>query len=172
VAALVAALLGVLLSACSSGSSTLQTYTVGPAGHQMRIAATESQHVDASPLSKKPVAGSALLAGSVGYTGRLALPDNGSLQWSVAASPTTVPAAHARWIINDFFNNTPERRGTWHGMPADLGVRPCSTPSGPCPGYLGGIQVLSGNTLYSVFVSADDRATIWNAIHSFGITGT
>lgn len=49
----------------------------------------------------------------------------------------SVAPAHAHWVINDFFNNDPERLTTWHGTPADLGVRPCKTPAGSCLGYLG-----------------------------------
>ena len=76
---------------------------------------------------------------------------------------------HAHWIINDYFNNDPERLTTWHGTPADIGVRPCNTPAGSCRGYLGGLQVFRSGVLYNVTIASDSSATVWAVIHSIRI---
>lgn len=88
-----------------------------------------------------------MLTGATNYTSTLTLPGDGTVRVSISVLPGPVAPAHARWIINDYFNNVPERLTTWHGSPADEGVQPCSTPSGACPGYLGGIQVFEGGAL-------------------------
>ena len=69
--------------------------------------------------------------------------------------------AHAHWIINDFFNNDPERLTTWHGTPADLGVRRGNTPAGSCPGHLGGLQLFRGGVIYNVTIASDSSDTAW-----------
>jgi len=81
--------------------------------------------------------GTSVLPGAVNYATTLTLPDNGSVQATISVPSGPVAPAHARWIINDYFNNDPERLTVWHGTPADLERRPCNTPAGPCPGYLG-----------------------------------
>ena len=86
---------------------------------------------------------------------------------SIPSGPVT--AGHAHWIINDFFNNDPERLTVWRGTAADLGVRPCSTPAGPCPGYVGGFQVFRSGVLYNVTLTSDDSGTAWAVLHSIRI---
>ena len=110
-----------------------------------------------------------MLPGAVNYATTLTLPDNGSVRVAVSVPSGSVASAHAHWIINDFFNNDPERLATWHGTPADIGVRPCNTPAGPCPGYLGGLQVFRGGALYNVTIDSESSDTAWAVIHSIRI---
>ncbi len=105
----------------------------------------------------------------VNYATRLALPGNGAVDVVVSVPTGPVAPAHARWIIGDYFNNDPEHLTTWHGTPADLGVRPCNTPAGSCPGYLGGLQVLRGGVLYNVTMASDSSDTVWTVIRSIRI---
>lgn len=156
-----------LASAACGGPSRLQTYTVGPAGHQILIAAAPNQKVPI-PTMSGPTPNS-VVAGATYYSYSLRLPGSGRVDVTVSVSRRAIPAAHARWIIQDFFNNVPERLTTWHGRPADAGVQPCSTPAGPCPGWVGGIQVLRDGTLYDVVVSADSKLTASAVVNSFDI---
>jgi hypothetical protein len=165
---LLVGLTAILLCGCSDQAS-LQTYTVGPAGHQVRISAAQSQHVGVA-VSGGRSAGTSVISGAINYASSLALPSNGLVRVAISVPRIAIPAAHARWIINDFFNNTPERLTTWHGASADLGVRPCSTPAGPCTGYLGGIQVIRGGALYNVTVQAGSARTAWAVIDSFHLS--
>ncbi len=105
----------------------------------------------------------------VNYATKLALPDNGGVEVAVSVPSGPVAPAHARWIINDYFNNDPERLTVWHGTPADLGVRPCNTPAGPCPGYLGGFQAFRNGVLYNVTIASDSSDTAWAVIRSIRI---
>ena len=100
---------------------------------------------------------------------RLALPDNGTVDVVVSIPTSPVARAHARWIIDDYFNNDPERLTTWHRTPADLGVRPCNTPAGSCPSYVGGLQVFRNGVLYNVTMASDSSDTMWTVIHSIRI---
>jgi hypothetical protein len=157
-----------ILMTGGASQPNLVSYSVGPQGHQIRIAATAGQHLH--PLvAGGSSAGTSVLPGAVNYATRLALPDNGAVQVTVSVPSGSVAPAHAHWVINDFFNNDPERLTTWHGTPADLGVRPCNTPAGSCPGYLGGLQVFRGGVLYNVTIASDRSATAWAVIHSIRI---
>lgn len=162
-----------VLALCGfSGGAPLQTYVVGPAGHQLRVAASPAQRVVTStttePTAPTPQ-GSALLFGATAYRATLALPGHGQVRVSIEVSPTPIRAAHARWIIHDFFNNTPEQLTTWRGSLADAGVKPCDTPGGPCPGYVGGIQVVRNGALFDVWVQAGTQRLAWAVVHSFGL---
>ena len=160
----------VLIAGCSTPPD-LDSYTVGPRGHQIHLAAAAGQHLrpaTAGGLS----AGTSVLPGAVNYETTLALPDHGRVQVAISVPSGSVAAAHARWIINDYFNNDPERRTTWHGTPADAGARPCNTPAGACPGYQGGLQVFQSGVLYNVTVSSDSSDTAWAVIHSIRIPPT
>ena len=164
-------LVALVLAGCSSQSNpNLKSYLVGPLGHQIRIDAAIGQHV-APASAGGHSAGSSALPG-VNYATSLALPDNGNIEVAVSIPSGPVTADHARWIINDFFNNVPERLTVWRGTAADLGVRPCSTPAGPCPGYVGGFQVFRSGVLYNVFLTSGDSETAWAVLHSIRIPAT
>ena len=156
----------IVVTGCSS-QPNLENYSVGPQAHQIRVAAEAGQHLH-PVVPGGSSAGSSVLPG-VNYATRLDLPDNGGVEVAVSVPSGSVSPAHARWIINDYFNNDPERRTTWHGSPADLGVRPCNTPAGPCPGYQGGLQVLRGGVLYDVTIASDSSDTAWAVIRSIRI---
>jgi hypothetical protein len=111
------------------------------------------------------------MPGATNFATRLPLPRGGSVEVAVSVPAIPVPTAHERWIINDYFNNDPERRTTWHGSPADLGVRRCNTPAGLCPGYVGGFQVIRSDILYNVTVSSYSSDIAWAVIHSVRIPG-
>jgi len=98
----------------------------------------------------------------------LALPGNGTAAISIRVSPTPIPKAQARSTLSEF-NNIPEHRTTWHGLPADLGVIPCTTPSGPCPGFQCGFTVFENRTFYNVFVFSMDQQTAMQVIGSIRI---
>jgi hypothetical protein len=164
------ALFGGLLSACSnSQAGALRTYTIGPPGHQI--------HVDASPLQEprttsdvSPPSTDALVPGVLtNYGASLSLPGGGKVQVQINISSFSIPKARRHWIIDSFFNNTPEKPTTWHGVPADLGVVSCVTPSGSCPGYDGGVTVVRGTALYNVFIHSGSSSTAWAVIHSFAV---
>jgi hypothetical protein len=159
-----------LLTGCSSPStlSDLASYSVGPPGHRVQIAAASELRPHTSVAGGTSV-GTAVLPGAVDYTTVLALPGNGRVRVSISVPPGAVAPAHARWIINSYFNNTPERLTTWHGEPADEGVRPCSTPAGACPGYLGGFQVFQDGSLYNVTIASGSSDTAWAVIDSIRI---
>jgi hypothetical protein len=89
----------------------------------------------------------------------------------VSVPTNAVAPDHARWIINDYFNNDPERRVIWQGTPADLGVRRCNTPAGLCAGYVGGFQVFRDHVLYNVTVTSSSSATAWAVVRSVRIPG-
>jgi len=155
------------MAGCSS-QPNLDSYAVGPPGHQIRIAAAAGQHLN-PVVAGGSSAGTSVLPGAVNYATTLALPDNGSVRVAVSVLSGAVAPAHARWIINDYFNNDPERLTTWHGTPADVGVRLCNTPAGACPGYLGGLQVFRSGALYNVTIFSDSSDTAWAVIHSIRI---
>jgi len=110
-----------------------------------------------------------VLPGALNYAITLTLPDNGRVQVAISVPSGPVTPAHARWIINDYFNNVPERLTTWHGNPADEGVQPCRTPAGACPGYLGGIQVFQGGALCNITIASGSSGTAWAVIRSIQI---
>lgn len=157
----------VLMAGCSSPPN-LDSYSVGPQGHQIHIAAAAGQHLRPA-IAGGLSAGTSVLPGAVNYATSLALPDNGRVQVAISVPPGPVASSHARWIINDYFNNDPERLTTWHGTPADAGVRPCNTPAGSCPGYQGGLQVFRNGSLYNVTIASDSSETAWAVIHSIHI---
>jgi len=93
------------------------------------------------------------------------------MQVSIIVSPSPIPPARASWIIDSYFDNIPQKLVTWHGVPADIGVLPCSTPSGACPGFVGGFTVVRGTTLYNVFIpQAGSSSMGWAVINSIAIT--
>jgi len=98
----------------------------------------------------------------------LALPSQGRADISIVVSPMAVSSAQDHRII-DTYNNIPEHQTTWHGHPADLGVLPCTTPSGPCSGFVGGFTVVVGRTWYDVFLFSMDQQVAWRAIRSIRI---
>jgi hypothetical protein len=153
----------------SSGPAVLlQTYIVGPVGHQLQIAAGPGQSV-AHPTVRGPMPNGMVPDATI-YSYSLTMPTSGEVKIMVSVAPAAISAARAHRIIFGYFNNTPERLTTWNGLPADSGVRPCSTPAGSCPGYLGGIQVVSRDTLYDVFVdSVNSPETALAVIESFNI---
>lgn len=157
----------ILVAGCSS-QPNLDSYSVGPRGHQIRIAAAPEQHLKPA-VAGGSSAGTSVLPGAVNYAATLALPGNGSVQVTVSVHSRALAPAHAHWIINDLFNNDPERLTTWHGTPADVGVRPCNTPAGACPGYLGGLQVFRNGALYNVTISSESSDSAWAVIHSIRI---
>jgi hypothetical protein len=55
------------------------------------------------------------------------------------------------------------------GMPAIREVVDCSTPSGPCPGNVGGLEVLDGSTLFDVFTGQLDDDATTKALSSFHV---
>jgi len=116
--------------------------------------------------------GTSVLPGAVNYATTLTLPDNGSVQATISVPSGPVAPAHARWIINDYFNNDPERLTSWHGSPADEGVRPCNTPAGACPGYQGGLQFFRSGALYDITVASSNSDTAWAVLRSIRIPAT
>jgi hypothetical protein len=159
----------ILAAGCSSQPQPhLDSYSVGPQGHKIRIAAAAGQHLHPVVAGGSSV-GTSVLPGAVNYATSLALPNNGSVQVAVSVPSGAVAPGHAHWIINDYFNNVPERLTTWHGTPADVGVQPCSTPAGACPGYLGGLQVFRTGALYNVTIDSDSSDTAWAVIRSIRI---
>lgn len=152
-------------AACSQGPSNLVRYTVGPPGHEMVLKASPGQNVQSAP----PERGNGLLPHSTEFSYRLVLPGAGSASIEIMVSPTAVLKAHARWIIHDLFNNIPEHRTTWRGLPADAGVLPCTTPAGPCPGFQGGFTIFVGRTLYNVFVSSSSSSIANEVVRSVEI---
>ncbi len=162
-------LAGTLVAGCSSQTQPhLDSYSVGPQGHQIRIAARAGQHLN-PVVAGGSSAGTSLIPGAVNYSTTLALPNNGVVRVDISVPSSSVAPAHAQWIINDYFKNVPERLTTWHGIPADIGVRPCSTPAGPCPGYLGGLQIIQSGALYNVTFRSNSSDTAWAVIHSIRI---
>ena len=159
-----------LMAGCSSPPG-LDSYAVGPPGHQIHVAAAAGQHLR-STMAGVLWARNAVLPGAVNYATHLVLPDNGWVQVAITVPSGSVLPAHARWIINHYYNNVPERLTKWDGTSADAGVRPCSTPAGSCPGYLGGLQVFRSGVLYNVTISSDSSDTAWAVIHSIRIPGT
>ena len=166
VVVMLTSMLALVACSCSSPSAAeaLTTYTVGPPGHQLRIAAAPSQHPRLDYIGT-----SFVVPGAARYRGTLALPGGGLEIVEISVSPGAIAGAHARWIINDDYNNLPEHLVTWHGAPADRGVIPCTTPAGPCSGYQGGMTVLRGNVLYDVFVQTGNEATARAVVNSFNI---
>lgn len=155
-----------------SGSAPqgLASYSVGPQGHQIHIIAKAGQRITPAVAGGRS-AGTAVIPGATNYSTKLALPHGGTVQVALSVPTNAVAPAHARWIINDYFNNDPERRVTWHGMPADLGVRRCNTPAGLCDGYVGGFQVFRDHVLYNVTVTSSSSATAWAVVRSIRISG-
>jgi hypothetical protein len=96
-----------LLSCCST-SAPLAGYSVGPAGHEVRIEAVPGLRLHPSVAGGTSV-GTAALPGAVNDTTTLSLPDDGTVEVSISLPP--VPVA-----------------------PARDGVRPCSPAAGTCPG--------------------------------------
>jgi hypothetical protein len=78
---------------------------------------------------------------------------------------------HAHRIINDFFNNDPERLTTWHGHPADLGVRRCNTPAGSCPSHLGGLQLSRGGVICDFTIASYSSDAAWVVPPEFALAG-
>jgi hypothetical protein len=163
-------IVALLLCACSgqTGAQSLKTYSIGPAGHQLEIAGAPSQHMNVTEV-RTPPSRNAILPGASNYAGTVALPGGGKVGVGIGISPSAIPVSRAWRIIHGYFNNTPERLATWHGALVDRGIVPCGTPSGPCPGFLGGMAVLRDNTLYNVFVEAGNSSTAWAVINSFRI---
>ena len=164
---------GLLYSACSNNQvvaniQALRTYTVGPPGHQIRISASPSQRPRTTP---SPLTANGVVPGATNYMTSLSLPRGGKMQVSIIVSPSPIPQALASRIIDSYFNNTPQKLVTWHGVPADIGVVPCSTPSGSCPGFVGGFTVVLGTALYNVFIpQAGNDSMGWAVINSIAIT--
>jgi hypothetical protein len=162
---------GAVAMSLLSGSSShgFASYSVGPQGHQIRIVAGAGQHL-APAVGGGTSAGTAVIPGAINYSTKLTLPHGGAVQVAVSVPSHAVAPAHARWIINDYFNNDPEQRVTWHGTSADLGVRRCNTPAGLCPGYVGGFQVFRDHVLYNVMVNSSSSDTAWAVIRSVRIS--
>jgi hypothetical protein len=146
----------------------LARYSVGPEGHQIGILAEAGQRIQPSSVGGHS-AGSAVIPGATNYATSLALPMGGDVEVAVSVPAAPVASAHTHWIINDYFNNDPERRTTWHGTPADLGVRHCNTPAGSCPGYVGGLQVFRNHILYNVTLASSSSQTAWAVLKSIRI---
>ena len=154
-----------VLSRAGWPSATLTVYRVGPAGHHLDVAAAPAQH-PVLVVAPGPPSASAIVPRATTSSGRLGLADGGAVFVTISTSRRPIPAAHARWIIHHFFNNTPEHLTIWHGRTVDRGVVPCSTPSGSCAGYVGGMTELRDATLYDVMVHASTRATAWAVVNS------
>ena len=158
-----------LIAGCSSQpKANLDTYSVGPQGHQIRIAAAAGQHLH-PVVAGGSSPGTAQIPGAVNYSTILALPDNGVVRVDVSVPSGSLAPALAHSIIYDYFNRDPERLTTWHGSPADIGVRPCGTAAGPCPGYMGGLQVFQNGVLYNINFRNDSSDTAWVMIYSIRI---
>jgi hypothetical protein len=56
------------------------------------------------------------------------------------------------------------------GMPAATQTLACSDPSGPCPGFVGGLVVLDGDhTIYDVYTHQPDRASVEGVLDSLRV---
>lgn len=163
-------LAAILLAGCTSHPN-LDSYSVGPHGHQIRVAAAAGQR-PIPVVAGGRSAGTSVLPSSVNYATTLTLPDGGWVRVAISVPSGSIVPANAHWIIHDYFNNIPERLTTWHGVPADMGVRPCSTPAGSCPGYVGGLQVFRRGALFNVTIDSDTSDTAWAVIRSIGISAT
>ena len=161
----------VIFGGSLNGSSPedLTTYTVGPPGHGLEIAAAPSQNPLLATTPGPPPA-NAIVPNATTHRGILALASGGLVRVTISVSASQIPKALAWRVIHGYFNNTPEHLTTWHGQVVDRGVVSCSTPSGPCPGYVGGMTELRGNTLYDMWVQSASSDTAWAVVNSFKIS--
>jgi hypothetical protein len=98
------------------------------------------------------------------------------LNWfggAVNVSVITNSAATPRRVESELRSYLPFATGgrlfLFDGMPAIKEVLDCSTPAGPCPGKIGGLEVLDGSILFDVFVSGLNEGGTDEALSSFGI---
>jgi hypothetical protein len=62
-------------------------------------------------------------------------------------------------------------KSTLQGHPAVRELIACSTLARPCPGYVGGIDVVDGSTMYVVSTTGWDRHTTEAILDTFRIVG-
>lgn len=62
-------------------------------------------------------------------------------------------------------------RSTFQGHPAVRELIACFNPAGACPGYVGGIDVVDGSTVYVVGTTGFDKPTTEALLDSFRIIG-
>ncbi len=55
------------------------------------------------------------------------------------------------------------------GLPAMREIEHCTTPAGSCAGMIGGLEVLNGTMLISLFTQGLDQQTTIRALDSFRV---
>jgi len=140
----------------------LADYRIGPIGHEITISATPGQR----PRPASPLPGFlSTLPDSSGFRYELVLPGNGNADVSILVSPAPVSRGRGQRIIGEF-DSIPQHRTTWDGRAADIGVIPCVTPAGSCPGFVGGFTVVTKSAWYNVFLFSLDQSVAERAIES------
>jgi hypothetical protein len=74
------------------------------------------------------------------------------------------------YLLRSYLPSGPSgRRVTEAGHPGMIGVVPGCNPSGQCSGFIGGLVVLDGQTIYDLTTSQNTPSGVYAILHTFRI---
>jgi hypothetical protein len=165
VAACVLALAAVVLAGCSGQASLQPPTTHGPPG--FRFSVSFSQAPTVRTRQQSDAEGQALYGTSV------------STQWTWTGGKTTVLVdaltnsvrpGRLPYLLRSYLPSGPSGRGfTKVGNPAMIGVVPGCDPSGQCSGFVGGLVILDGQTIYDLTTSQSTPSAVYAVLRSFRV---
>lgn len=138
-----------LLASCSRQAALPQSTTHGPPGHRFSASFAESPTVRTFQLSDDE--GQALYGTSVA---RRWIWSGGRTTVWVDALTEPVRPGRLPYLLRSYLPSGPSgRRVTKGGDPAMIGVVRGCVPSGQCSGFVGGLVILDGRTIYDLTTS-------------------
>jgi hypothetical protein len=154
-----------LLASCSSPAVLSSPTTHGPEGYRFSASFAKSPSVRTLQISDTE--GQALYGTSV------------ATRWIWSGGTTTVwvdaltkPVRPGRlpYLLRSYLPSGPSGRGlTKSGDPAMVGVVPGCIPTGQCSGFVGGLVVLDGQTIYDLTTSQGTSSAANAVLASFRI---
>jgi hypothetical protein len=165
VAACVLALAAVVLAGCSGQASLQPPTTHGPPG--FRFSVSFSQAPTVRTRQQPDAEGQALYGTSVStqwtWTG-------GTTSVLVDALTNSVRPGRLPYLLRSYLPSGPSGRSfTKVGSPAMIGVVPGCDPSGKCSGFVGGLVILDGQTIYDLTTSQSTQSAVYAVLRTFRV---
>jgi hypothetical protein len=154
-----------LLAGCSSPAASPQPTTHGPPGHRFSASFAESPTVRTLQLSDNE--GQALYGTSVAT--RWIWSGGRTMVW-VDALTEPVQPGRLPYLLRSYLPSGPSgRRLTKAGDPAMIGIVRGCIPTGQCSGFVGGLVILDGQTIYDLTTTQSTPSAANAVLASFRI---
>jgi hypothetical protein len=158
-------MLAVLVASCSGPAALPPPSTHGQPGYRFSASFSEPPSLRTPQISDAQ--GQALYGTSI--TKRWIWSGGTTTAW-VDALTKPVRPGRLPYLLRSYLPSGPSGRWlTKAGDPAMIGVVPGCVPSGQCSGFVGGLVILDGRTIYDLTTSQSTSASAYAVLHTFRI---